>query len=977
MGTKSAKKKDINKTTNKNNHKTLQLVLFSLLCVLVFYPPFFRGLFFTGAILGTHIFSLLLFIGFLVYKKLNNEKIVLNSIFDYIGLLLIVAYALPIIFGQWGNLRDAIGELLKYINVFLVYLMIKDFTNDSKSREVVLNVLVISGVLVSLIGLVTAFGYLDLQDAVLGNRIASTFQYPNTLAAFTMTLFFLTVCLIEKSDKAWQKGLYATSGFIMLFTFIFTYSRGAWLLFPIFSLLCILVLPSRARVNTILYFITVTIPIITILQPFTNILNNEEGTARGLIFFAIALGIFFIIYYAIEAVKNRISSTHYKYIYSLIASMALLAIGLVVMAINITQPLVFDNMDISENKTRQIHRSINDINANETYILKYEVEGANSDEKQWPWRVRVFSVNDNNERELISQRIGENNESGEIHQEIETLQDTTGLIIYYTVYYPGTKAVFNQSALYNLEEEKISDIKLSYKYIPESIVSRINAINLTEDSSSARLTFYRDGLKFFKDYPIIGAGGGAWESIYTKYQSEPYYTTEAHNYIIQTMVETGSLGLLLISLLLILLLYMLWRAAVKKNIFNIFIILAILSLYGHSILDFNFSYLSILLTAWVLIGLVNVDSNISSIPKAIRLPVYVFAIPSVALLIFTMSLYSGYRNGQLAVNTINGGNVLEARDYFEKAVKRDPYKETYRSDYANIITSIASKEGNNTLIKEAEVHHLKALKHSPYNVAMYSRLANLYLVTAEFDKAIEAISPVTDIAPLRASSYQEKLKTYMTIGNHYLQSGNNEKAIKNLQSSLDVIDEVKAANKVAAEPITLSDDTMNLINRTKFYLKHHDDIEKLKHFNDIAYINYFDIDTDFNNIPDTWRLWRSSNKEQSIETGNEGVIIDNTKDNRGGIFSNNFTLQPNTDYTVELELDNSSALENARVYVISRTGKYQQHRQDTIEDYTSSFQFTTTADIEAGGQYIIIEHKGVTSEPIIINSIQILQQDYK
>ncbi len=261
----------------KINAQNKGMVLFTLLCILLFYPPFFKGLFFQKEILITHILSFGLFIIYLVNKATRGEKIKLNTPFDYIGLLFIGAYILPIIFRQWADLREAVGLILRYTNFYVVYLMLKDYAGEEKYMNWILDIFILSGVVTAIIGLLGAGGYVNLQDVVLGNRISSTFQYPNTLAAFLMTLFFITIAKQIKADLLWEKTLYGIVGFIMVFTFISTYSRTAWVLFPIFAIGYFLIAPKTAKADILLYYVGVATPSILLLQPFSKYTSNIEG----------------------------------------------------------------------------------------------------------------------------------------------------------------------------------------------------------------------------------------------------------------------------------------------------------------------------------------------------------------------------------------------------------------------------------------------------------------------------------------------------------------------------------------------------------------------------------------------------------------------------------------------------------------------------------------------------------------------------
>jgi len=66
--------------------------------------------------------------------------------------------------------------------------------------------------------------------------------------------------------------------------------------------------------------------------------------------------------------------------------------------------------------------------------------------------------------------------------------------------------------------KSVKNVKLQYKFIPNSVASRFE--NLI-------------GFQMFKDNWLIGAGGGAWPSLVFAYQSYPYWSTQSHAYFLQ------------------------------------------------------------------------------------------------------------------------------------------------------------------------------------------------------------------------------------------------------------------------------------------------------------------------------------------------------------------------------------------------------------------------------------------------------------
>lgn len=968
--------KTVAKINRKNNKKntTFELVLMILLSILLFYPPFFRGLFvsFTKEVLMTHILSFGLFILYLIYKQVSKEKIILNSIVDYIGLFLIIAYTLPVIFGQWANLREAIGEIIRYANVFMIYLMVKDFAANEKYKKIMLTTLVASGVLVALVGLFSAIGFGELRDAVVGtNRISSTFQYPNTLAAYLGILFFISFALMNDCHNIWKKNGYALAGFIMFFTFVFTYSRAAWLLIPFFAVALIILITAQNRINAITYLASVGIPSLIAMQPFSKYLGGESK-GKALLVLGLSLLLFAGLYLFLEYLKAKIKNINYKAIYALLAMLILAGAGLGYIAFTTTQPLIMDNMNITEDKVNSVNRSVSNIYGNQSYTLKMELEATTTDETKWPWRVQVFGLNDKNERELLVQELGVNTSLSELEIPIDTNEDTKSLLIYFTNLYPDTRVTFKNTELYDQHNNLIHEFKLSYKYIPESIISRLNAITLSDKSSTARLLFYKDALTMAKDHPIVGAGGGAWENLYLKYQSEPYDSTTTHSYILSTLVDVGLVGVSILLALIVVLLIQLFKMVKEKNTFGTSLLIGLFFLLTHSTLDFNFSYFSIVILFWVIIGML----NIRILPEKLTLPTpriagYIMVLP---LLILSISLYSGHTSAQEAVQAVEANDGQGAYEAFNKAVKRDPFTYNYRLDRAQLMQLIGESSQNQVLIEEAENEQLKALQYAPSNLEVYQKLISYYIDSTAYDKAIELASTAPNLAPYRTRSYELKFNAIVAKGTHLLQQGELTSAMELYRQAEDIVEDLTSYNEKTDKPIVFSDSMLLAINKIKYIMKNIEDVAKVNQVNNLVYSSYFDMDADEDSIPDGWRTWVAEGSKFTVETmAEKGVMISSEPESSGLLYTNNMSLKPNTKYQVEIELAEGSSQENARVAIHSRKGTVVQLQPMLITDHHQTFEFETTDDIEEGYQYLRVEHMAKTSEPFTLKSILIFE----
>ena len=85
---------------------------------------------------------------------------------------------------------------------------------------------------------------------------------------------------------------------------------------------------------------------------------------------------------------------------------------------------------------------------------------------------------------------------------------------------------------------------LGYILLPEFMANRLQGLWANENAIQ-RLVFFQDGLKLFRRSPVFGLGMGAFENGVCSVQSFYYETKYAHNHYIESLVETGVVGLLL------------------------------------------------------------------------------------------------------------------------------------------------------------------------------------------------------------------------------------------------------------------------------------------------------------------------------------------------------------------------------------------------------------------------------------------------
>lgn len=94
-------------------------------------------------------------------------------------------------------------------------------------------------------------------------------------------------------------------------------------------------------------------------------------------------------------------------------------------------------------------------------------------------------------------------------------------------------------------EEAVLDsgesLKLNYKLLPGFIANRLQGLKANQNAIQ-RTVFFEDGMKMFRQSPIVGNGVGSFETGITSVQDFYYQTKYIHNHYIQILLEAGILG---------------------------------------------------------------------------------------------------------------------------------------------------------------------------------------------------------------------------------------------------------------------------------------------------------------------------------------------------------------------------------------------------------------------------------------------------
>ncbi|GIP39964.1 hypothetical protein J31TS4_32440 [Paenibacillus sp. J31TS4] len=317
------------------------------------------------------------------------------------------------------------------------------------------------------------------------------------------------------------------------------------------------------------------------------------------------------------------------------------------------------------------------------------------------------------------------------------------------------------------------------KLLPDNVRTRIENINFQQHSVLERVTFYKDSFKLFEDYPVLGAGGGAWAALYEKYQNNPYTSRQAHNYFLQNLNEVGLIGFLLLFGFLILLLIGYIRQYIRgdeeERDSRFFYFLLVVTLLIHSTIDFNLSYayLSILLFL-SLGGLASAITpelkwKAAAAPKTQSLLKWgypgVLSILGLVFLIFSIRLLSGNTLYNVAVAEAQQGkpyqSVLETAD---QAIAKQAHPD-YLLLKHNVLNQVYQQLKDETLRNEANAVMAELKEREPYNKDVFYAELNDFLQTRNLSGASSVLTKGIENYPWSIELYEKQIQVLFELGN--------------------------------------------------------------------------------------------------------------------------------------------------------------------------------------------------------------------
>lgn len=331
---------------------------------------------------------------------------------------------------------------------------------------------------------------------------------------------------------------------------------------------------------------------------------------------------------------------------------------------------------------------------------------------------------------------------------------------------------------------------LVFHRLPLILQDRLGSINLRATSAIDRLTFFKDAIRMSESSPIVGFGGGGWEAVYNNFQSFPYIANKIHNGYMEWVIETGWLGFSLFLTVFVYFFYLLLRSYLSERnpSSKASVILALLTIFIHSFIDFNFSFGTVWLLIFWLFAMAFSDLPMETqvIMKQLKKQVTkqdmksnwkykaILTVCSIGIIIGLIQSYRFVTAEQYNTKAKAANNISLKEELFQKAVNSDPDNITYMHDLAAFYIGRYKQSYDINYRNKAEQWLEIMAKTEPQNSNVLYQNAQFSEMLGNDNQALKYFNQAISIDHFNAPLYQDSIMLKVNMAIEY----RNRHAIK-------------------------------------------------------------------------------------------------------------------------------------------------------------------------------------------------------
>ncbi len=754
----------------KNNYVNIADIA---ICICLFVMAIYKGSFYKQDMLFPNLVVTITGVIYVIIKLIKEvfkkkEKVKKHAtIYNILGLFIIalpIAYFMPILFGRYSSLSNSIYEMLRYVNFCIIYYIVK----ESKIQNLYIKCIAAISVLFTILGIdqmtfrifepilnSISTGYL-YEDK---DRLSATIQYANitgiiiligyifiSMKAHNLSTQYINsenkVDVRMKKNKLTEKVKILIKLLIcaailtcQVIAIILTNSRLIIALLILSNIVILIYIVLKKQ--KVLALIQLAIFISGFIVSGDVILNISMGN-YGIVYKNILIAVIlsnvlvyiFTNYSArifLSAIKNNlIVYIKNNKIVAIISAILVVFVSIYILTLGKPLSLKFEktytNEIATESKSTDTIRVSQDLYGFKEGINRLEIDILeNAIDSRYI--INILGLTDKYKQNTLetinyfdktqSKHIKEFNIDKNIRRLILNIEVRKGDITF-------------ENVLLNNKKQK-----LAYMFLPSKVVSKFKETYTIDNSSKLRYDYFIDSIKIWKGSKLIGFGGEAFKYKYGEVQSYPYISTEAHSCLMQTLVEAGIFGAVIMLGIIISVLYMSIYIVIKQaNKKSIYLLLSIISILIICIFDLALSFGIMIYILAIFAGIISKEYSDSIKGKLAQSNSY-FKIAKLSFVIvclipvtyFSINIYrASLIKVQSRIETLTSEEYIIDIGMLERKISLDKYDPKYITavigkyeEYKKALTSsyyLTGDEKQRSYIKEETTKSIMKIKEN-------------------------------------------------------------------------------------------------------------------------------------------------------------------------------------------------------------------------------------------------------------------------
>jgi tetratricopeptide (TPR) repeat protein len=370
----------------------------------------------------------------------------------------------------------------------------------------------------------------------------------------------------------------------------------------------------------------------------------------------------------------------------------------------------------------------------------------------------------------------------------------------------------------------LTQIPAGERMMPENLTKEIMEIaDLSDPSYVYRADFIRWGISIARDYPLTGSGAGGWEALMQQYQDYLYFAADAHNHVIQLLVETGVAGVITyIAIWVFAVMAVIKfskRAIIAQNDTSLILMwgafAAATALGLHALIDFDFSIPAVFILLIALLALINQICQMGDQAVKKQMNSYQLLIPTLLALILLLAgsclsignIYADRAKDQLSAIDQNSDSYSKKRETaitnLKKSVIFDPLNAEARINLSRCYASLYLDLAGQKIPGAAEAYQntldaiTTAEKLMPNDAEIINGALNSAVTIGNLDTSLRIARRSVKIGPNNSSNYQTLGEVLYAAASYYIETGDKTNAEKMVKELLDLPSVISRQQKLS------------------------------------------------------------------------------------------------------------------------------------------------------------------------------------